>query len=73
MSNNIPQIMINQNEQFLNSRVTKNHSAKSVIKAIKYLCIDTNQEGFVKESWNKSQFNLSFLMAVVNECFDKKY
>lgn len=50
MSNNIPQIMINQNDQFLNSRVTKNHSAKSVIKAIKYLCIDTNQEGFVKES-----------------------
>lgn len=41
--------MINQNEQFLKSRVTKNHSAKPVIKGIKYSCIDTNQEGFVNE------------------------
>lgn len=56
----------------MNSRVTKNHSGKSVIKDIKYSCIDTNQEGFANESWTKSQFNLGFPMAVVNECFDKK-
>lgn len=32
MANNIPQIMINQNKQFMKSTVTKNHSAEPVIK-----------------------------------------
>lgn len=36
MTNNIPQIMINQNEQFPNSAVTKNHSAEPVIKDTQY-------------------------------------
>lgn len=65
MTNIIPQIIINQNEQFLKSRVTKNHTAEPVIKDIKYSCIGTNQEGFVNESWTDSHFNLGFLIAVV--------
>jgi len=65
--------MINQNEQFMNITVTKNHSAEPVIKDIQYLCIDTNQEWFMSESSTKSQFNSGVPMALVCKGFNIEY